>query len=336
MSDFFTINNGVKQGAVLSTVLYCVYTNDLYHELRRSNIGCSVGQNYAGIVGYADDIFLLSPSLDGLQKMLRVCEMYAEKHNLKFSTDINPTKSKTKCMAFCSKERNLPKLTLCGNDLPWVGSGKHLGVKIVNKPANIIGQDIKEKRAQYIQRNNELAQEFSYANCVTKANINRIYNSHFTGSVLWNLASKEANMVYNTWSVSIRKMFRLDRTTHRYLIEPISKIQHIKISIMKRFSKFVERLSTSKKDVVRNVLHSMVKDCRSTTGTNIRLIRLTCGKTDVSHRDVQKLPFREIPEREKWRTGLVEELLRIRDNYDELKDWEKEDIDEALHYVCTT
>ena len=102
--DFFKIGNGVKQGAVLSAVLYCVYTNDLFRELRRLNVGCCIGQNYAGIIWCADDLFLMSPSLDGLQKMLKTCQRYTIAHNLKFSTDPNPKKSKTKCcMAFLQK-----------------------------------------------------------------------------------------------------------------------------------------------------------------------------------------------------------------------------------------
>ena len=71
-----------------------------------------MNNDYVGVLGYADDLFLLSPSIDGLQEMLLVCEKYAESHNLKFSTDNNPQKSKTKCMAFLLKERELRGLKL--------------------------------------------------------------------------------------------------------------------------------------------------------------------------------------------------------------------------------
>ena len=73
-SYLFDIGNGVKQGAVLSAVFYCVYTNALFKELRRMNIGCCIGQNYVGVIGYADDLFLMCTTLDGLKKMLDVCE----------------------------------------------------------------------------------------------------------------------------------------------------------------------------------------------------------------------------------------------------------------------
>ena len=109
--------------------------------------------------------------------MLKMCECYAADHNLKFSTDPNPNKSKTKCMAYQRKERELPNLKLCGNSLPWVKHGKHLGTRLeVDK--DILAKDVVEKRARYIQCNNELTQEFAYASSYTKAWINRVFNSH--------------------------------------------------------------------------------------------------------------------------------------------------------------
>ena len=71
-SRYFTIRNGVKQGAILSAILYCVYTNGLFEEHRRLNIGCCVGRNYVGVLGYADDLYLMSPSVDGLQNAERL------------------------------------------------------------------------------------------------------------------------------------------------------------------------------------------------------------------------------------------------------------------------
>ena len=59
-SYFFDTGNGVKHGAVLSAVFYCVYA--LFKEFRRMNIGCCIGQNYVGVIGYADDLFLMCPT----------------------------------------------------------------------------------------------------------------------------------------------------------------------------------------------------------------------------------------------------------------------------------
>ena len=88
----FKMNNGVKQGAVLSAILYCIYMNDLYKKLREKKTGCWINGDFVGIVGYADDNFLMSATLDGLQEMLDTREDYANEHNLTFSTNDDPNK----------------------------------------------------------------------------------------------------------------------------------------------------------------------------------------------------------------------------------------------------
>ena len=75
---------------------------------------------------YADDIVLLSPSRAGLQFMTNMCEHYASEHNLKFSTNANIAKSKTKCMIFSDpiiNTANICPLMLNVN----VNELKHLG-----------------------------------------------------------------------------------------------------------------------------------------------------------------------------------------------------------------
>ena len=208
LSHQFPLSNGVKQGAVLSAILFCVYVNDLYSELRKKTYGCWIDSFYYGIVGYSDDLLLLSPSLNGLQEMIKTCEKYAKEHNLQFSTNINPTKSKTKCMAFTKKERVLKNMVLCGNNLPWVDEVRHLG-SVISNEKDVMGRDIMQKRAAYISKNNELLQEFYYAHPRTKLKINNVYNTSFYGCVLWDLFSYEAQRLEKSWNISIRKLLRL-------------------------------------------------------------------------------------------------------------------------------
>ena len=80
---------------------------------------------YIGILGYADDIFLLSPSVDGLQSMIDTCADYGKEHGLTFSTYEDPRKCKTRCIAFLKKVRKIPNLILDGKDLPWVDAALH-------------------------------------------------------------------------------------------------------------------------------------------------------------------------------------------------------------------
>ena len=143
---------------------------------------------------------ILAPSLCALKDMLRT---YAGTHNLKFSTNPNPTKCKTKLMAFLRKQRTLPNLTLCGNPLPWVYKIKHLG----NMVSNVIdgGQvDMKVKNARYIEKNNSLCQKLRFAHPQAKVKVNNISNSHFTGSQLWKFGSRGMEKLEATYNRSIK------------------------------------------------------------------------------------------------------------------------------------
>ena len=149
VSEIFSLSNGVRQGGVISAILYCFYGNILFSSLRKSGYGCWINSVYTGIYGYSDDNFLLAPSHYALQKMLETCERFAASHGLLFSTDADPSKCKTKCIAFTRKPTILKDIRLCGNVLPWVDSFKHLGNSISNSTC-LTDLDITTKRAQYI------------------------------------------------------------------------------------------------------------------------------------------------------------------------------------------
>ena len=118
LSDMFYLRNGCKQWAVLSAIAYCVYVNGLFEELHKNRSGCWVGGSFLGLLGYSDDNFLLTPSREALQSMLYICEKYANEHGLKFSTNLVPKKSKTRCLAFLQTDRVVKPVVLCGNQLP--------------------------------------------------------------------------------------------------------------------------------------------------------------------------------------------------------------------------
>jgi hypothetical protein len=56
LSEPFGVSNGVRQGGVLSPVLFAVYLDGLLEELSDSGVGCYWGHMFAGALCYADDI----------------------------------------------------------------------------------------------------------------------------------------------------------------------------------------------------------------------------------------------------------------------------------------
>ena len=88
--------NGVRQGWVLSPVLFTVYVDELLQYLFTLDIDCHVGHHYVGSLCYADDIALLAPSPSALRILLRECERFATDHNLIFNA------AKTQLIMFSS------------------------------------------------------------------------------------------------------------------------------------------------------------------------------------------------------------------------------------------
>ena len=94
----FNISNGTRQRSVASPAFWSVYLDPLFSLLRSDGVGWHVAGVFMGAIGYADDLILLAPSRGAAEKMLTRCESFAREHNIMFSTDPDPTKSKTKAI----------------------------------------------------------------------------------------------------------------------------------------------------------------------------------------------------------------------------------------------
>ena len=62
-SDYFNVPNGVKQGGVISPILFSCFIDKLFSQFKHSSLGCHVGALYAEAFGCADDIALVASSL---------------------------------------------------------------------------------------------------------------------------------------------------------------------------------------------------------------------------------------------------------------------------------
>ena len=279
---------------------------------------------------------LLAPTEFALQKMLEICEKFAEKHNLKFSTDVDPKKCKTKCIAFMKKTRELSEMKLCGNNLPWVNQFKHLGNNIVNQN-NFISKDIIIKRAAYVTKNIELNQEFYFSHPKTKLKINQIYNSHYTGSPLWNLFGAEAQKFESSYNKSIKIMFDLPFATHRHLIEPITGQEHLRITLVSRFMGFISQIRKSQKIIPKMLLKLIQNDARSTTGLNLRKILLQTDKNKIeslNKDDIFKLQYHLTSPEDRWKENIINELIEARSSQIGIEGFKNEELENMLEFIC--
>ena len=65
-STDFTDSNGVKQDAVVSSILFSAYMDKLFKQLKHDGICCHIGPVYVGAFGYANDVALVAISLFNL------------------------------------------------------------------------------------------------------------------------------------------------------------------------------------------------------------------------------------------------------------------------------
>ena len=151
--------------------LCCVYLDTLLCQLRDTGVGCHIGGNFLGAYGYADDVTLLSPSRQGLQTMLNICEKFASTHSMLFSTDPDPAKRKTKCLLFSRRKVASPveNVLLNGDLLPWVETAKHLGNHLSSKVNHACYSpetrtDLLQKRAILFDKVHQIQQQFGYYN----------------------------------------------------------------------------------------------------------------------------------------------------------------------------
>ena len=115
----------MRQGDVLSLVLFAIYMDVLIVRLRDAGYGCRLLNEFYGCLLYADDILLLVHSLNAMRRLLQVCEQVAIDLDVKF----NSSKSVVLRTGCRYNARSVP-LQLAGEKPKFVVSLKYLGICI--------------------------------------------------------------------------------------------------------------------------------------------------------------------------------------------------------------
>ena len=202
--------------------------------------------------------------------------------------------------------------------------------------------DVAQKRGKFIGKVNSLLQEFHFASPDILVKLLNVYTTSFYGSPLWDILGRDCDRLYKSWNVTIRQTLNLERTTHKYLIEPMSGCLHPKVMLASRFLSFYKSLVKSPKFCVRFLARLGERDMRTVMGRTLAFLLDQCkvksGKLEeLSTGNIKRsMKYASSSEDDEWRIQLALELKSARDNETTIDGFSKTEVEEMLSYACTT
>ena len=123
-TDWLDVNCGLKQGCILSPMLFNLFINDLTRHINDVGSGSSVGGTPLSILLYADDIILIADSELNLQSLLTRLDQWCKQLGLVISA--------TKSKVFHFRTKNVEKskeIFQCGaTTIEFIHQYKYLGL----------------------------------------------------------------------------------------------------------------------------------------------------------------------------------------------------------------
>ena len=317
-SSMMPISNGTRQGAILSPLFWSIYADPMLRRLRELGLGAHVAGLFMGAVCYADDVLLIAPTRNAMQRMLMELEHFAAESNIEFSTDPVPFKSKSKCLFMVGSKQNLAKpepLSLCGRVLPWVDKADHLGNILTSK--GDMEHDAAVKRAKFVNSSSEVKELFKFAAPAELVKALKIYSSSFYGSCLWDFSGTGAKQVFNTWNTAVKIVWGCPQWTRTYFVQQLLSCGYTsaKVDIMSRYVKFFAGLRSSASYEVQVLARFLARDIRSVTGKNLSLLAEVsnlnpwCANQDRVKMALISAEIVEVPPMDSWRLPYLWSLL---------------------------
>ena len=325
-SSYFTCVNGVKQGGVLSPLLFTVYFDVLLKRLENAGVGCWIGCQFYGCVCYADDICLLSPSLCGLQEMVNICSNFGIEYDVIFNS------SKTQCIKFKRTNDSITcNILMNGDEIKWVNHVTHLGNEIMSDLSE--EKEIVKKTMALIGSVNKVVSEYNF---VGSEGLNCVFNvlcTSFYGCQSWNISDQYFNKFVIAWNKCIRRIWKIPWNTHTNILPFLSDTLYIIDTIYRRIIRMYDNMKQSNNLKLKAIYVLSCNDFTSIIGRNVRTINNRYeANIDVSNFD----HFANELKMKVCHTGnIVKELSLILDGKCRLNNFDEEEILYLRDFLCT-
>ena len=254
----FKVTNGVRQGGVMSPLLYNIYNDRLNVQLSSSKYGCEMNNTKLNNLSYADDMVLLAPSVTGLQNLIHICEEYAAEHDTIYNT------KKSICMMFCPQKRKFkskPSTKLLGRNLEYVQEVTYLG--------HVISADLKDEsdiRRQYRSlcvRANMLSRRFGRCSDMVKSHLFRSYCISMYCAALWsNYSQKSIKSLQVCYNNALRMLLGRPRYCSASDMFVKAGLPSFYEYLRKSVYGFMQRINKSKNLLISCVTDGVMQDSK--------------------------------------------------------------------------
>ena len=159
----------------------------------------------------------------------------------------------------------------------------------------------------------QMKQKFGYCDPRLVCELVRIYGTSFYGSTLWNLNSKEHEQLNRSWNTAIKIIFDLPFGCHTRFVESLTDLPHLQSVLHSRYAGFVKNLNNSNKIHIKMLLGICENNLLTNTGQNISFLmnKYNCeSRVELENMKykIKNTRVYDLPDNEKWKTNLIEEL----------------------------
>jgi hypothetical protein len=243
--------------------MYPIYNDDLFKELEDSGLGCYIGNEFFGILGYADDIVLLSPNKSDLLGMVDICLNFASRYHINF----NSGKSQLAVFGNCDIVNDCIRfLNVLLKPCKFV---KYLGfnIDVVHCKIDIV-PIVKDMFAKSITVTNM----FKHIHGAAKFNLFRTFAYSLYGCTLWSFSDAEFIKLQTCWRKCVRQLFGLHYRTHNSLLPFVCDSVPIEYVVFKRFVKFLQKSLSNENHKVSFIANLLLSGSGSIANENLLLI----------------------------------------------------------------
>ena len=316
-STSFVVRNGVKQGGILSPVLFTLYLDMLLDAIKGCGVGCHMGRTFVGAVAYADDVAILAPTRSALKKMLSVAESAGAAIKVKF----NPSKSQLLLFSPSLCSGQTPPITFLGSEIPVSKESVHLGHYIGcdrSAPPKLSGNDL-------TRRANILMSRFGHCTMDVKYRLFRTHCMAVYGSNLWCMS--QAEPFFCAWRKCLRRLLHLPRNTHCRLLPPLVQDLGPEEQLHRRLLRFLQASSSSPNVLVCQSMQEVIRGSGSAVSDSLTIL---CAKYNLVRSALPKNLTRP-----RNAMDLDVDASRLRDFILLRERTRDRDIDFIIHYLAT-